>query len=128
MDDAVARLLRARDAGETVVLVGDYDVDGVTGTALLVAVLGACGLRVRPILPHRLRDGYGFQPVHVERARAFEAGLIVTVDCGTSSHAAIAAARQAEIDVHDQAGFEGARALDVHRLEAVAVAQAMRQD
>lgn len=99
IDGAVERLLRARSDRQPVALVGDYDVDGVSGTALLTAVLRACGLEVLPILPHRLRDGYGFQPVHVERARAGRARLIVTVDCGTSSHAAAEAALAAGIDV-----------------------------
>lgn len=99
IDAAVKRLLRARVAKETVAVVGDYDVDGVSGTALLVAVLGACGVGVEPILPHRIHDGYGFQPVHAERARELGCGVIVTVDCGTTSYAAIEAAREAGLDV-----------------------------
>ena len=50
-------------------VVVDYDVDGVSGTAILTAVLAACKVDVRPILPHRLRDGYGFQPAQVAHAR-----------------------------------------------------------
>ena len=99
MAEAIARLLRARAAGERVVLVGDYDVDGVSGSALLVAVFRACGLEVEAILPDRMREGYGFQPVHVDRARSIGARLVVTVDCGTTSHEAAAAALDAGIDV-----------------------------
>ena len=99
MADAVARLLAARAAGEKVVLVGDYDADGVSGTALLVAVFRACGLDVEPILPNRMHEGYGFQPVHVERAKTGGARVIVTVDCGTTSHAAASAALEAGIAV-----------------------------
>ncbi len=73
-------------------MVGDYDVDGVSGTAILVAVLRACGLEVLPILPHRVREGYGFQSVHVEQAIELGARVVVTVDCGTTSHAAARAA------------------------------------
>src|SRR4029453_1204537 len=51
------------------------------------------------ILPHRMRDGYGFQPVHVERAREAGCALIVTADCGTSSIPAIEAAGTAGLDV-----------------------------
>ena len=80
-------------------IVGDYDVDGVTGTALLLAVLRFCGLEAEAILPHRMREGYGFQPVHVERAADLGCRLIVTVDCGTSSEAAAQAALAAGIDV-----------------------------
>ncbi len=99
MAAAVDRLRRARDDGEAVAVVGDYDVDGVTATALLAAVLGACGVTVHPILPHRLREGYGFQEVHVERAAELGCGVVVTVDCGTTSAEAVAAAAAAGIDV-----------------------------
>ena len=99
VESAVARLLEARAAGESVALVGDYDVDGVSGTAILVAVLGACGIEVHPILPHRMRDGYGFQVTHVDKARSHGARVVITVDCGTQSHAAAAAAVEAGIDV-----------------------------
>ena len=99
MTAAVERLLAARAAGERVAVVGDYDVDGVTATALLLAVFGACRLDARGILPHRLREGYGFQPLHVERARELGCRLIVTVDCGTTATVAVEAAAAAGIDV-----------------------------
>lgn len=92
MGEAVERLLDARARGEKVAIVGDYDVDGISATAQLLAVFARCGLAVEPILPHRLREGYGFQPVHVERARAAGCRLIVTADCGSSSAEAVAAA------------------------------------
>jgi single-stranded-DNA-specific exonuclease len=99
MEEAVERLLRARADRERVAIVGDYDVDGVTSTALLLAVLGACGIEALPILPHRLREGYGFQPVHVERAREQGCRLIVTADCGSSSATAVERAFAAGIGV-----------------------------
>lgn len=99
LEAAVARLLRARDDGETVAIVGDYDVDGVSGTALLVAVLGACGIEVEPIIPHRMRDGYGFQPCHAERAADLGCAVVVTVDCGTTAIAAAEAASARGLDV-----------------------------
>lgn len=99
MAAAVERLGRACRDAEPVAVVGDYDVDGVTATALLAAVLGACGIAVHPVLPHRLREGYGFQPVHVERAAALGCRLIVTVDCGTASAEAAAEAARRGIDV-----------------------------
>ncbi len=99
MTDAVARIIEARDAGERIALVGDYDVDGVSGTALLTAMLGACNMDVHPIIPHRLRDGYGFQPVHVREAEEHDCGLIITIDCGTTSIAAAEAACAAGLDV-----------------------------
>ncbi|MDX1501734.1 MAG: single-stranded-DNA-specific exonuclease RecJ [Thermoanaerobaculia bacterium] len=99
MAAAVARLVAAREAGERVALVGDYDVDGISATALLTAVFTALGLDTEPILPHRLTEGYGFQEVHVERAARAGCSLVVTADCGTSSHDAIAAAATAGIEV-----------------------------
>jgi single-stranded-DNA-specific exonuclease len=99
MEAAVARLLEARRRGERVAIVGDYDVDGITGTALLVAVLGRCGIETRSILPNRLLDGYGFQVSHVDRAKAAGCALVVTVDCGTTSVAAVERARAEGVDV-----------------------------
>jgi single-stranded-DNA-specific exonuclease len=99
MSRAVQSLLRARASGTKVVVVGDYDADGITATALLVAVFQACGLEVEAILPRRLSEGYGFQTTHVEAALERGAGLIVTADCGTHSHAAAAAALAEDIEV-----------------------------
>jgi single-stranded-DNA-specific exonuclease len=99
MEEGVARLLAARDAKETVAIVGDYDVDGISSTALLLAVFAACKIEAKPILPNRLREGYGFQAVHVERAREMGCGLIVTADCGSSSVEAVEAALAAGIGV-----------------------------
>ncbi len=99
VSEAVERLLRAREQGERVAIVGDYDVDGVSGTALLLAVLRFCGLDADPILPHRMREGYGFQPVHAERAAEDGRTLVVTVDCGTTSVAAARRALELGLDV-----------------------------
>lgn len=96
---AVERLQRARETAEKVALVGDYDVDGVSGTAILTAVLRKCGIETHPMLPHRMHDGYGFQPVHVERAQEADCQVVITVDCGTTSHAAAVAALEAGLDV-----------------------------
>lgn len=99
METAVERLLVARDRKQKIAIVGDYDVDGVTATAILLAVLKSCGCDAMPIVPHRLREGYGFQPVHVERARAEGCSVIVTADCGSSALTAVEEARAAGIDV-----------------------------
>jgi single-stranded-DNA-specific exonuclease len=99
MEEAVCRLVNARDRREKVAIVGDYDVDGISATAQLLAVFAHCGVDAIPILPHRLREGYGFQPVHVERAQASGCGLIVTADCGSSSATAVEAALAAGIGV-----------------------------
>ena len=99
MEQAVGRLLAAAASAETVVVVGDYDVDGISATALLVAVFKACGLSAVPVLPHRMRDGYGFQPQQVEVARDLGASVIVTADCGSHSLEAVQAATEAGVDV-----------------------------
>ncbi|HYL05034.1 MAG TPA: single-stranded-DNA-specific exonuclease RecJ [Thermoanaerobaculia bacterium] len=99
MEAAVNRLLAARERGEQVAIVGDYDVDGISATALLAAVLRACHIAAQPILPDRLREGYGFQPLHVERARELGCRLILTADCGSSAGEAVAAALAAGLDV-----------------------------
>jgi single-stranded-DNA-specific exonuclease len=97
--EAVARLRRAILDGERVAVVGDYDADGVTATAILVAALGSVGCKAVPILPHRLIEGYGFQPLHAERARSLGCGVVLTVDCGLGSAEAVATARGLGLDV-----------------------------
>jgi single-stranded-DNA-specific exonuclease len=99
MGEAVERLLAAKERGDKVAVVGDYDVDGVTATALLLAVLRACGLTAEAVLPHRMKEGYGFQPVHVERARELGCRLIVTADCGATAQDAAAAALAAGFEL-----------------------------
>jgi single-stranded-DNA-specific exonuclease len=96
---ATDRLVRAVKAGEKVVVCGDYDADGVTATALLVIVLRNLGLDPGWYVPHRVTEGYGLSVAGVEHARSVGAGLIVTTDCGTSDHAAAAAARAGGIDL-----------------------------
>ena len=96
---SVECLLKARRDRRKVAIIGDYDVDGVSGTAVLSAVLRACGVEVETILPHRLRDGYGFQPSHVDQAEAAGCGVLVTVDCGITSGKAIELALERGLEV-----------------------------
>lgn len=95
---AATRLWQAIDAGELITICGDYDVDGVTGTALLVGVLRAAGARVDWYLPHRFHDGYGLNKRALDRVKAAGAHVIVTVDNGITSHAELAYARELGID------------------------------
>ncbi len=110
MDRAAARVWSAIDAGEMVVIYGDYDVDGVTSTALLFTVLSALGGRARMFLPHRVDDGYGLGVGPLRRCiEEHQPGLVITVDCGTGSVDAVHAAREADVDVvitdhHEPAG------------------------
>jgi single-stranded-DNA-specific exonuclease len=98
MTDAVARLGTALDRGETIFVHGDYDVDGMTSTAILTRVLRGLGGQVVPFVPYRLTDGYDLGPAGVAAAIAAGASLVVTCDCGTSAHAAVDALAAAGID------------------------------
>lgn len=91
MDQAVDRLRFAREHGQTLLIHGDYDVDGLTGTALLLRALRGLGFNAEAFVPHRERDGYGLAPRALERAVAAGCSLLVTVDCGSSEGAAIEA-------------------------------------
>jgi len=91
MDAACARLARAIADGESILVHGDYDVDGVCGTALLVRLLRLVGARVAWHIPNRLVDGYSFGDHSVERARREEASICISVDNGTSAFETIAA-------------------------------------
>lgn len=85
MDAAVTRLLAARRNGESVYVYGDYDVDGITGTALLVSFLRAAGVTCHYFIPNRFDDGYGLNTDAIERIIALGADLIVSVDCGITA-------------------------------------------
>lgn len=96
---AVDRILRALAAGETLFVHGDYDVDGMAGTALLTRWLQSLGGEVVPFIPHRLRDGYDLGPGGVEAALQAGARLLITVDCGILAHEAVEKAVAADLDV-----------------------------
>lgn len=83
---AADRLVRALQAGERIAIHGDYDVDGITGTALLVEGLRLCGGEVGYHIPLRLRDGYGLSGDALRASAAAGARVVVTVDCGVSAH------------------------------------------
>ena len=96
---ACQRMLRAVERGETILVHGDYDVDGIAAAALLTRCLRALGGKVVPFVPHRLRDGYDFGLAGLEAARAAGATLLVTADSGTRAHGAVEEARRASVDV-----------------------------
>lgn len=89
VDDAVDCLRDAAREPRTCAIVGDFDCDGLTGTALLAEGLSRIGLDVRTVLPHRLRDGYGLSVQHVEALAAAGIRLLLTVDCGSTAHDAL---------------------------------------
>jgi single-stranded-DNA-specific exonuclease len=85
MEAAVARIVRAVEAGERIACYGDYDVDGVTSTVLLAGFLRAAGGDAVTYTPHRLVEGYGLNAVAVGRLAGQGVRLIVTLDCGITS-------------------------------------------
>lgn len=97
--EAAERLARAVRAGETIVVFGDYDVDGTTSAALLSEVLEQLGGRVHTCLANRFEGGYGFSAEALSRVLEAKPDLIVTCDCGSSDHARIAEAQALGIDV-----------------------------
>jgi single-stranded-DNA-specific exonuclease len=99
MGDAVERLVRAIRARETILVHGDYDVDGICATALYVRALRAMGARAEPFVPHRVTDGYDLSEAGIRAAARVGATLILTGDCGIVAHAAVAQAGAAGIDV-----------------------------
>jgi len=98
MDAAVGRIVRAVEAGESIALYGDYDVDGVTSTALLAGFLRACGAEVVTYVPHRLVEGYGLNVAAVEKLAAQGARLLVSLDCGITGAPEVRAAAAVGVD------------------------------
>lgn len=96
---AVDRLVQAILQQEAVTLYGDYDVDGVSSTALLTTFLRQVGLEVRTYIPHRLEEGYGLNRAAIETLAAEGTKLLVTLDCGITSHAEIERANALGVNV-----------------------------
>jgi len=99
LEPAADRIEAALAAGETILVHGDYDADGLTAAALLARGLAELGGRVEAFVPHRIRDGYDLGEGGLARAEEVGAGLIVTADCGISAADAVAAASRAGRDV-----------------------------
>lgn len=100
MGAAVDRLFLARERGESMVVFGDYDVDGVTSTALLVETFRKLGWNVECFLPHRMDEGYGLSREGVENCiTKFPATLLLAVDCGSTARETIAWLREKGVDV-----------------------------
>lgn len=93
LDRGVKAVLEAIRNGERIVIHGDYDADGLTATSVLEDVLRHLGADVRAFVPSRYVEGYGVATSTLRRLHQEGAGLVITVDCGISSAAAIAAAR-----------------------------------
>jgi len=97
--EAAEIVVEAARRGRRFFLAGDYDVDGLTATALLTLVIRRLGAQVDYYIPNRLREGYDLSAATVARARETGAEVLVTVDCGSRAHAAVQAAREAGLTV-----------------------------
>ncbi|HKT36251.1 MAG TPA: single-stranded-DNA-specific exonuclease RecJ [Nitrospira sp.] len=108
MEPAIERLHEAVSSREPVCFYGDYDVDGMSATALYLSFFGSLGAEVRAYVPHRKREGYGLNAAAVQRLHDEGISLLVTSDCGTTSHREIGLAKQLGMDVivtdHHQTG------------------------
>lgn len=99
MQEAVERLLRARTAAEKVCIYGDYDVDGISGTALLVSFLRRVGVTCSYFIPNRFDDGYGLNEDALQQIIDSGATLIMSVDCGITAVKEAAFCQQAGVDL-----------------------------
>lgn len=95
MSAAVETIAQTATEGGTVLVHGDYDVDGQSAAALLVRTLRAAGVTAHGFVPHRLHDGYDFGPAGIREATRIGAALIVTCDCGITAVESVAAAKVA---------------------------------
>lgn len=100
MAKAVERLVRARENQEKITIYGDYDIDGITATNVLLDAFGSFGFKsVDAFIPNRFVEGYGLTVDAVERIAAAGARLIITVDCGSLSEKEIVRANELGVDV-----------------------------
>jgi len=99
MDKIVNRINSAINSGERIIVYGDYDVDGISGAAVLFLTLEHLGAKVSYRLPHRLNDGYGINEKYIDEFEKAGVKLVVTVDCGVSNAREISIAKKKGIDV-----------------------------
>ncbi|MBS0548916.1 MAG: single-stranded-DNA-specific exonuclease RecJ [Proteobacteria bacterium] len=124
MDAAIARLVAAVQAGEKIVVFGDYDVDGATSSALLLRFFRAVGGNVGVYIPDRRKEGYGPNAPALLKIKEEGAHVVVTVDCGVTAYAPLKEARAAGLDLividHHQAEIalpEATAVVDPNRLD-----------
>lgn len=117
MERAAIRVERALGGGETILVHGDYDADGMSASALLTLGLRELGGRAEAFVPHRTRDGYDLSDAGLQRATELGATLIVTADCGVTAGEAVRKAASLGIDVvvtdHHRPGAELPKAVAV---------------
>ena len=117
MEKAIERLKRAMKTGERVMILGDYDVDGVCGTALFIRVMSNLGVKVGYHIPDRFKEGYGVSTEGIDNAEKFGATLIVSVDSGITAFKEVEYSRDKGLDIiitdhhESQAGLPNALAI-----------------
>ena len=99
MARAVARIQQALVSGESIVIYGDFDADGITATVLLVRGLTALGGKASPYIPHRVTEGHGLRKEALYNLKQKGIGLVITVDCGTTSLLELKEAQELGLDV-----------------------------
>jgi single-stranded-DNA-specific exonuclease len=99
IERAVSRITEAIRAGQTILIHGDYDVDGMCSTTLLTQTIRYIGGTAVPFIPHRVRDGYDLSDAGVRAATECGASVVITCDCGTSAHAAVDELTRRNVDV-----------------------------
>jgi single-stranded-DNA-specific exonuclease len=99
MDRSVSRIKNAIIGREKIVIYGDYDVDGVSGSSLLYLALKGVGAQVGIYIPDRMTEGYGLNIAALETIRREGASLVITVDCGITAHREAEAARSLGLDL-----------------------------
>jgi single-stranded-DNA-specific exonuclease len=98
MESAIRRILQARDAGEQIMIYGDYDVDGTNGTAMLYVYLKSIGCKASYFIPDRIKDGYGLSITGINKATERGAGLLLSIDCGVTAVEQVRYANEHSID------------------------------
>jgi single-stranded-DNA-specific exonuclease len=98
MDKAVERIQRAIADGETIAVFGDYDVDGITSTVVVMDYLKRCGVNCMQYIPRRIEDGYGLSCEAIKNLRDAGATLMITVDCGITGNDEVAYAKSIGMD------------------------------
>ncbi len=99
IEPAIARIYRALLSGETIAIYGDFDADGITGTAILVQGLTRLGGKTVPYIPHRLTEGYGLNVTALENLQKQGVSLVITVDCGITALNEVERANRLGLDI-----------------------------
>ena len=99
MPEAVARIYRGLLTGEKMAVYGDFDVDGITATALLVKGISALGGQIEPYIPHRLQEGHGLNSYALNELKEKGVSLIITADCGVTGVEQVAKIARSRVDV-----------------------------